>query len=84
MLVAHNDGVQNGIFVVSVLILLQNRDTLGGVHGDGTGGGIQFPGEQTQEGGLARAVCANDAIAVAGQELKIHVLEQPLTAELHS
>ena len=84
VLVAHDDGVENGILVVGVLVLLQNGNPLGGVDGNGAGGGIQLSGENPQEGGFARAVGADDAIAVAGQELQIHMLEQPLAAELHT
>ncbi len=84
MLVAHDHGVQNREIIIGVLVLFQNGDPLGGVNGNGTGGGIQLSGEQAQECGLARAVGADDTIAVAGEELKIHMLEQPLTAELHS
>ena len=84
MRVSHDDGVEDGIFIVGVLVLLQNGDPLGGVDGDGTGGGIQFPSQNPQEGGFARAVGADDAVAVAGQELQINVLEQPLAAELHT
>ena len=84
MLVAHDDGVHDGKLVVGVLVLLQNGDPLGGVDGDAAGGGIQVTGEDTQEGGFARTVGTDDAVAVAGQELQVHVLEQPLAAELHS
>ncbi len=84
MAVSHDDGVQDGIFVVGVLVLLQNGDPLARVDGNGAGGGVQLSREDAQEGGLARAVGADDAIAVAGEELQVHMLEQPLTAELHT
>ena len=41
-------------------------------------------GLSAQERGFARAVGADDAIAVAGEELQVNVLEQPLTAKLHT
>ena len=84
MLVAHDDGVHDGVIIVGVLVLFQNGHPLGGVDGDGALGGVQLPGENPQEGGFARAVGTDDAIAVAGQELKVYVLEQPLAAKLHS
>ena len=84
MLVAHDDGVQDGVFVVGVLVLLQNGYPLVRVNGDAAGGGVQISGENPQEGGLAGTVGADDAVAVAGQELQIHMLEQPLTAKLHT
>ena len=84
VLVAHDDGVHDGVVIVGVLVLLQNGDPLGGVDLNGAGGRIQLPGEDAQEGGLARPVGADNAIAVAGQKLQIYMLKQPLAAELHS
>ena len=84
VLVAHDDGVQDGVFVVGVLVLLQNGDPLARLDGNAAGGGIQIPGENPQEGGFARSVGADDAVAVAGQELQVHMLEQPLATELHA
>ena len=82
--VAHDDRVHDGVIVIGVLVLLQNGDPLGGVDGDGAVGGVQLPRQDAQERGLARAVGADDAIAVAGEELQVNVLEQPLTAKLHT
>ena len=84
VLVAHDDGVHDGVVIVGVLVLLQNGDPLGGVDLNGAGGRIQLPGEDAQEGGLARPVGADNAIAVAGQKLQIHMLEQPLPTKLHT
>ena len=42
------------------------------------------PVRMRRERGFARAVGADDAIAVAGEELQVNVLEQPLTAKLHT
>ena len=84
MLVAHDDGIHNGEVIVGVLVLLQYGDPLGGVDLHRAGGGVQVPGEDPQEGGLARAIGTDDAVAVAGQELQIYMLKQPLAAELHS
>ena len=39
---------------------------------------------QSRGGGLARTVGTDDAVAVAGQELQIYMLEQPLAAKLHA
>ena len=84
MAVAHDDSIHDGILIVGVLVLLQHGDTLPFRNGDGTGGGIQFAGEQPQESGLACAVGTDNAIAVTGEELQVNVLEQPLAAELHT
>ena len=84
VLVAHDDGIHNGVGVIGVLVLLQHGHPLGGVDGDGAVGGVQLPGEDPQERGFPRPVGSDDAIAVAGQELKIHMLKQPLSPKLHS
>ncbi len=84
VLVAHDNGVKNGKFIVGILVLLQNGHPFGGVYIHAAGGGIQFTGKDPQEGGFARAVGTDDAVAVAGQELQVYMLEQPLAAELHT
>jgi hypothetical protein len=45
-------------------------------------GGLELTAEQLQEGGFARAIGANDAVAVAGGEFEVNILEQDLTAEM--
>ena len=47
-------------------------------------GGFQITGENPQKGGFSGAISADDAVTVAGEELEVNVLEQPLTAELHT
>ena len=83
MLIAHDDGVKNGIFVVLELILLEDGHARALLDGDIAGGRLQLPGENFQKGGFSGAVCADDAVAVAGQKLQICVFEQNGTAELH-
>ena len=61
MLVAHDDGIENGVVIVGVLVLLQNGDPLVRVDGDAAGGGVQLSGEDPQEGGLAGTVGSDDA-----------------------
>ena len=84
MLVAHDDGVHDGVFVIGVLVLLQNGNPFAGIHDHSAGSGIQFAGEDPQKGGLAGTVGTDDAVAVAGEELQVNMLEQPLTAKLHT
>ena len=83
-LVAHDDRVQHRVLVVLEVVLLQNAHPL--ILGDHhlAGGRLQIPGEDPQEGGLSGAVGADDAVAVAGNELQLHVLEQGLAAEVHA
>ena len=75
-LVAHDDGVHHVIGVVGVLVLLQNRHADVGQDRDLAGGGLQVSGQDLQKGGLAGAVCADDAVAVAPGELEIHMGKQ--------
>ena len=79
-LVAHDDGVHHVVGVVGVLILLEHRHTGLGQDGHLAGGGLQLAGEDLQEGGLARAVGADDAVAVALGKLEIYVGKERLTA----
>ena len=79
-LVAHNDGVHDGIGVVGVLVLLEDGHPGLGQDGHLAGGGLQIPGEDFQEGGLAGAVGADDAVAVALGELQVHVGKEGLAA----
>ena len=83
-LVAHDDRVQHRVLVVLEVVLLQNAHPL--ILGDHhlAGGRLQIPGEDPQEGGLSGAVGADDAVAVAGGELQVHVLEQGLSAEIET
>ena len=67
--VAHDDGVQHRILIEHELILLQNRHTHVGQNVHTAGGGFQLTGEDLQERGLTCAVGADNAIAVAAQEL---------------
>ena len=84
VLVAHHHRIQHGIGVILEVILLQNGHPLFLGDDDLTGGGFQIPGEDPQEGGFAGAVGTDDAVAVAGDELQIHVFEQRLPAEVHA
>ena len=84
VLVAHDDGVEDGVFVVLELILLEDGHTRAGLEEDIAGRRLQFAGEHFQKGGFAGAVRADDAVAVAGCELQVDLLEQNAAAELHA
>ena len=82
--IAQDDGVQHRVGIVLEVVLLQDAHALVVRDDDLAGGGLQFPGEDAQEGGLARAVGPDDAVAVAGGELQVHVLEEGLAAEVEA
>ena len=79
-LVAHDDGVHDGVLVVGVLVLLEDGHAGVGQDGHLAAGGLQLAGEDLQKGGLARAVGADDAVAVALDELQVHMGEKGLAA----
>ena len=71
--VAHDDRLEHRVVVVHVLVLLEHGHAGLGVHVDVAAGGVYLAREYLEEGGLARAVGADDAVAVAGRELQVHV-----------
>ena len=76
MMVAHEHRIHDGVGVILVLILLQHGHPGLGQDGDLTGGGFQLTGEDLQKGGFTRAVGADDTVAVALDELQVHMGEQ--------
>ena len=83
MLVAHDDSVENGIGVILVLVLLQNGHPRAGLDGYLAGRRLELAGQDLQKRRLARAVGADDTVAVARHELQIDLLEQHRPAKLH-
>ena len=79
--VAHDDGVKDGVFVEGEVVLFEDRHPVLGVDDDFAAGGLQFPGEDPQEGGFARTIGSDDAVAVAFGELQVHIFEKRLAAE---
>ena len=84
VLVAHDDGVHDRIGVVLELILLQDGHPDAWLHRHIAAGGLELSGEDAQEGGLARAVGADDAVAVARRELQVRMLKEDGTGKLHT
>ena len=80
---AHHDHVQHAHLFVGELILAQLTDALVDVQAHITASGLQIAAEDLHEGGLATAVCADEAVAVAAAKLDADVLKQRLGAELH-
>ena len=73
--IAHDYGIKNLKFIVFEMILLQEGQALSLRNYYISVRGLQLPGENLQEGGLAGSVRANQAIAVALRELNIYILE---------
>ena len=64
------------------MILPQNRHPHGVGDDDLSRGRLEFAAKDTQESRLARAVRADDAVAVAGGKFEVYILEEKLTAEM--
>ena len=73
--VAHNHRIQHRISVIGKVILLEHGNPLRLGNDDLSGGRLQIPAQDPQEGGLACTVGADDAVAVAIGEFQIHILE---------
>jgi hypothetical protein len=73
---AHHHHVEHPHVLEGELVLLQVGHALAGIERNIAGGGLQHPGQDFHEGGLARAVGADQAVAVAFAELDRDVLEQ--------
>ncbi len=82
--VAHHHHVEHAHVVAARDVLLEPAHALAGLEEDLPGGLLQLAGEDLEEGRLAGAVRADQAIAVAGGELQADVLEQHLLAEGHA
>ena len=76
LLVPHDDGVENREVVELVLILPEHGKPLPFRDDNLTGVGADLCGEDLEEGGLTGAVGTDDAVAVAGSELDVDVLEE--------
>jgi hypothetical protein len=87
---AHHHHVEHAHLLVGELVLLEVGHALAGIERDIAGGGFQHAGEYLHEGGLARAIGADQAVAIAlgsgglGRRLELHglVFEEILQAVL--
>ena len=66
MLIAHDDGVKDRVLIVLELVLLEDGHARIGLDRNGAGGRLKLTREDLQKRRLARAVGADDAVAVAG------------------
>ena len=82
--ISHDDGIQNRIFVILEMILFQEGKTLSRSDDDFAAGGFQFAGQNLQERGLARAVGADQAVAVSFCKFDIDIFKQGFLAQTQS
>ena len=83
-LVPQHDRAQHRLEIVLVLILCKDGHTLVLAQSHFALVGLDLAREHLQKGGLARAVGADDAVAVAAREFEVDVLEQLLAAVLQA
>ena len=79
-----HDRAQHRLEVVLVLILREDGHTLVLAQGHLALVGLDLAREHLQKGGLARAVGADDAVAVAVREFEVDVLEEFFAAVLQA
>ena len=80
--VAHDDRIHHGVFVVLEVVLFQHGHAVFLLDGHGAGGGGQLAGDDPKQGGFARAVGSDNAVAVIRLEEQIHVLVQKVSRKL--
>ena len=80
--VALHDRVEDCLALIGEVVLLEHRHTVLRVERDVALRGLEVAGEDAKERGLARAVRADDAVAVARQELQVDVRKEVLAVEI--
>ena len=81
--VAHHHDVEHAHVLEGELVLAELAQTLAGVEHDVAARRLQIAAEDLHERGLAAAVRADQAVAIALTELDGNVFEERLGAELH-
>ena len=80
--VAHDDRIHHGVFVVLEVVLFQHGHAVFLLDGHGAGGGRQLARDDPKQGGFARAVGSDDAVAVIRLEEQIYMLVQKVSRKL--
>ena len=83
-LVAHNNGIQNGIGIIGEVILFEDTHAEIFRNGHFTGSRFQLTAENFQKCGFSGTVCTDNTVAVAGVELQVYIFEQRIAAELQT
>ncbi len=82
-LVTYEDSVKHGMVVKSEVILNEDREAFAWSHLDVALGRVELPRKDLEERRLTCTVGANDAVAVAGRELEVDILEERLLVKLN-
>ena len=82
--VAHDDRIHHGEGVVLEVVLLQHAHAVLLAHGHAARGGRKLARYDAKQGRFARAVGADDAVAVIGLEDEIHVLVEQIAGKLEA
>ena len=77
-------GIEHSLLVECEVILFEHAHARLGRDRHRTGRGVEVARQDAQEGGLACAVGADDAVAVALGKFQVHILEQRLAAEIQA
>ncbi len=83
LVVAHHHHVEHTHVFKGELVLAQEGHALARIERHIAATGLQYPGENLHEGGLAGAVRADQAVTVTVAELDADVFKQGLGPELH-
>ena len=78
---AHDHRVDDPVLLEGEVVLGEDGHALARADGDLALVGLELAREELQEGGLARAVRADDAVAIARGEFEVDVLEEEAFAE---
>src|SRR5690606_22969738 len=76
LLMAHHHRLNHGKLIERVVILLEHGHALARGEAHRSGGGVNFPGNDLQEGGFAGTVSTYDAVAVAGSEFEVDIFKE--------
>lgn len=82
--VSLQDSVHHREVIKLEVILLKDAHTLSGTLGNGAVGRGELSGENPHEGRLTSAIGSDDAIAVAGSEFHVDILEEDALAKLYA
>ena len=78
------NSLEHGAVIELEVVLFEHTHTFARALSDSSGGRRELAAEHTHKGGFTGSVGTDDAIAVAGRELEVYVLEQRFFTELNT